>query len=459
MDITSGNSAATPTIQGSSLQGRTLTRLIFTVIVAVFVIELVIMLALHAYLPDLSSLSLGLIDSVALVIALVPTLYLLFVRPLVQIIAKREQSLVDSEQKYRDLTETTSDWIWEVNQNAEYTYSNPSISGLLGYSPEEILGKTPFHLMPEKEAKRVAEIFGPIAEARKPFSSLVNTNVHRDGHEIVLETNAVPVITPEGDFLGYRGIDRDVTERTLWETQLKKTSAELARSNEELQQFAFVASHDLQEPLRMISSYVQLLEKRYKGKLDSDADEFIEFAVSGTVRMKEMINDLLAYSRVGTRLKPLKSVDVEQVLDGVLANLDTAISESDASITRDDLPTVIADSSQLAQLFQNLVSNAIKFRSDRPLKILISARRDSDEWVFSVSDNGIGIKEKHVKRIFAIFQTLHGKGEYQGTGIGLAVCQRIVERHGGRIWVESEPGKGSTFYFTIPDEVGEEHAS
>jgi len=242
----------------------------------------------------------------------------------------------------------------------------------------------------------------------------------------------------------------DITERKRAEEGLKQTMAELERSNEELQQFAYVASHDLQEPLRMVASYTQLLSRRYKGKLDTDADEFITYAVDGATRMQQMINALLTYSRVDTRGKDFKPTDCKSVLEAVLANLRVAIEESGAVVTHDPLPTVMADEVQLTQLFQNLIDNAIKFRGDEPPRVHISAKQKGAEWVFSVRDGGIGIDPQFAERVFVIFQRLHGKQEYPGTGIGLAICQRIVERHGGRIWMESQPGEGSTFYFTIP---------
>lgn len=227
----------------------------------------------------------------------------------------------------------------------------------------------------------------------------------------------------------------------------------LARSNTELEQFAYVASHDLQEPLRMISSYVQLLSRRYKGRLDKDADEFIAFAVDGTLRMQQLINDLLAYSRVGTRGKPPAPTNFEDVLSKAMANLKIAALESGAVVTHDQLPTAMADELQMVQLFQNLVGNAIKFRGQETPKIHISARPEENEWIFSVRDNGIGIDPQFHDRIFVLFQRLHGREEYPGTGIGLTVSKKIVERHGGRIWLESEPGKGTTFYFSIPMQI------
>ncbi len=199
----------------------------------------------------------------------------------------------------------------------------------------------------------------------------------------------------------------------------------------------------------MVSSYTQLLARRYKDKLDADADEFIGYAVDGANRMQILINDLLAYSRVGTRGKPLRPTDTGAVFEAARANLRMAIEESGAEVTSDALPTVMGDETQLVQLLQNLIGNAIKFRSKEPLRVHVGVERRDGEWLFSVSDNGIGIEEQYLQRIFVLFQRLHGRTEYSGTGIGLAVCRKIVERHGGKIWAESEPGKGSTFYFTL----------
>ena len=243
---------------------------------------------------------------------------------------------------------------------------------------------------------------------------------------------------------------RELAAREKTERELAALVEELQRSNAELEQFAYVASHDLQEPLRMVSSYTQLLARRYKDRLDADADEFIGYAVDGANRMQNLINDLLQYSRVGTRGQELAPTDAGGVFEAACANLRKAIEENGAEVAVGELPVVMGDHSQLVQLFQNLVANAIKFRAAQPPQIRVEAERQDSMWRFSVSDNGIGIDPEYLERIFVIFQRLHGRTEYDGTGIGLAVCKKIVERHGGRIWVESRPGEGSTFYFTLP---------
>ncbi|MEZ4860592.1 MAG: ATP-binding protein [Caldilineaceae bacterium] len=250
----------------------------------------------------------------------------------------------------------------------------------------------------------------------------------------------------------YDSLEQKIKERTA---QLAQQTAELARSNAELAQFAYIASHDLQEPLRMVTSYLQLIERRYRGKLDQDADEFIAFAVEGATRMQQLIRDLLAYSRVGAVSHPLPPVNSHFILKKVLENLQVRIQETSAAITHDPLPTVAADATQLSQLFQNLIANAIKFCKDRQPQIHVSASlcTEQQEWIFCVEDNGIGIAPEYFGRIFLIFQRLHTRSEYAGTGIGLAICKKIVESHGGRIWLDSALGIGTRFYFTLPATV------
>jgi signal transduction histidine kinase len=247
----------------------------------------------------------------------------------------------------------------------------------------------------------------------------------------------------------------DITERKKALEHLKEAMKELKRSNEELQQFAYISSHDLQEPLRTITSFTQLLQMRYKGKFDSDADEFMEYTVEAAIRMKAQIEGLLEYSRVGTKGGEFKPVDMNEILNTTIQNLDSLINKSKSNMIIDELPTVMGDPNQLQRVFQNLISNAIKFRkNEEPPLIHISSNKDlyNKEYIFSIKDNGIGIEEQYSERIFTIFQRLHTREVYKGTGIGLSIVKRIIERHGGRIWVESEYGKGSTFYFTIPIE-------
>ena len=243
---------------------------------------------------------------------------------------------------------------------------------------------------------------------------------------------------------------KEVAERKLAMAALAAKDEELQRSNTELEQFAYVSSHDLQEPLRMVGSYTQLLARRYKGRLDADADEFIGFAVDGVTRMQRLINDLLQYSRVGTKGREPEPTDSGAVLERALVNLKMAIEDSKATVTHDPLPVVMADDRQLEQLFQNLVGNAVKFHGSEPPRVHIRAERSNGCWMFAVKDNGIGIEPQYFDRVFQVFQRLHTRAEYAGTGIGLAVCKKIVERHGGRIWLESEPGKGTSFRFTLP---------
>lgn len=274
--------------------------------------------------------------------------------------------------------------------------------------------------------------------------------VRRDRRTLPCVLTAIPFRDPDGKVVGIVEDINDITERMKAERKLKRIMSELVRSNNELEQFAYIASHDLQEPLRMVSSYVQLLSMRYKGQLDSDADDFISFAVDGAMRMQELINDLLQFARVSTKGKTLKKVDLNNVMTKVLTDMRTAIDESGARITYDELPEVNADDVQMGQVFRNLIGNAIKFSGTRRPLIEISVEKQRNNWIMTFSDNGIGIDPEYQDRIFIIFQRLHGIDEFEGTGIGLALTKKIIERHGGRIWVESIPGEGSSFFITLP---------
>jgi signal transduction histidine kinase len=338
--------------------------------------------------------------------------------------------------------ETFLPWAWEElaqGRPAECEAEDRILKRYLGVQVR------PIWAQPDKEGKKAASfavvVVHDITERKRAEEELRKHRNHLE--ELVKERTAELTRANEQ-------LQREITERKRAEEMLEEQAQELARSNAELEQFAYVASHDLQEPLRMVTSHLQLLEQRYKGKLNANADEFIAYAVDGATRMQMTIEDLLAYSRVGMWDVDFEPTDCEAVLDRTLANLQVAIEESGAVVTHDPLPTVMADDLQLSQVFQNLIGNAIKFRDEEPPRVHVSAQPEGDEWVFSVCDNGIGIDPEDADCIFEVFQRLHTWAEYPGTGIGLAICKKIVERHGGRIWVESQPGKGSTFYFTIP---------
>jgi PAS domain S-box-containing protein len=350
-----------------------------------------------------------------------------------------------AEARFRTVVESAPSGVVMIDRRGQIVLVNREVERLFGYSRTELLGEAIEKLVPERfrdEHPTVRGGFIGNPQARPMGAGRDLFGRRKDGREIPVEIGLSPLRTDEGVFVLASVVD--ITER-------KRAELELRRSNEELERFAYVASHDLQEPLRMVGSFVQLLGKRYKGKLDADADEFIGYALDGALRMQRLIEDLLAFSRVGTRGKPLVPTDANVVLAQSLGSLKLAIEEAGATVTSDPLPVVPADAGQLEQLFLNLVSNALKFRGSEPPRVHVSAAHDQRDWTFRVRDNGIGIDPQYFDRIFVIFQRLHGKGEYPGTGIGLAICKKIVERHGGRIWVESEPGHGATFCFTLPE--------
>ena len=291
------------------------------------------------------------------------------------------------------------------------------------------------------------EVIGVVASARD-ITELKKAELKLEMYRNNLE-NEVKIRTDELAHTN-ESLKNEVIKHKLTEMEMEKLMDELKRSNKELQQFAYVASHDLQEPLRMVTSFTQLLERRYRGNLDDDADDFINYIVEGAKRMQNLIDDLLTYSQVTTQAEVFKTVDMEEVLKFSIANLKVLIDENDAKITHDPLPTINADMSQMIQLFQNLIGNAIKFHGSEPPVIHISAQKDGESWIFSVKDNGIGIEPHHWERIFRVFQRLNKRDDYPGTGIGLSVCEKIIQRHYGKIWLESEPGKGSKFFFKLP---------
>ena len=363
-----------------------------------------------------------------------------------------------AEDRYRGLLEAAPDAMVVVDQGGEIVLLNVQAEKQFGYSRDELLGQPVTNIIPEGFAERlIADGTRTMAEA---LAQVIGTGIElsglrKDGSRFPIEIMLSPLEGAEGIMV--TAAIRNITVRKAAEKHLAQMVEELKTSNEELGQFAYIASHDLQEPLRMVASYTQLLSIRYKGKLDSDADEFIAFAVDGANRMKRLIQDLLSYSRVGTKGGALLDISSEQALQQALINLRMAIKGSGALVTHDPLPGVLADESQLTQLFQNLIGNAIKFQRPGVPRIHISAVRNGGEkWRFSVQDNGLGIEPQYFEQIFGMFQRLHRREEFSGTGIGLAICKKIVERHGGAISVESQPEQGSTFHFTL---VGSEQHS
>ena len=347
----------------------------------------------------------------------------------------------------RSLIDASLDPLVTIGPDGKITDVNNSTEAVTGYSREQIIGTdfSDYFTEPEMAKEGYQKVF------REGFVRDYELKIkHKNGHITPVLYNASVYHDDNGEVIGVFAAARDITERKKAEEMLKLNISELARSNAELEQFAYVSSHDLQEPLRMIGSYLQLLERRYQGQLDDKADKYIHFAVDGAARMQHLINDLLEFSRVTTRAKELEVTDVESVYNQVLINLEVSIKENNVVITHDPLPVVMADDIQLTQVFQNLISNAIKFRGEDDPKIHIGVVRKSDQWLFSVLDNGIGIDSKHKDRIFEVFKRLHKRRDYPGTGIGLSICKKIIERHGGNIWVESELGYGSVFYFTLP---------
>jgi PAS domain S-box-containing protein len=373
---------------------------------------------------------------------------------------RAEKSLRDSEVLYHSLVDTLPINILRKDLRGRVTYGNRGYCERMGRPLSALLGKTDYDLFPREHADKYLSDDEKVIRSGQMFEDIEE---HRtgDGEKLYVHVLKAPVRDAKGEVVGTQVIFWDVTARKLAEEALEKTAAELARSNKELEQFAYVASHDLQEPLRMITSYTQLIAKRYKEQLDTDAKEFMHFAVDGAMRMQKLIQGLLEYSRVGTRGKPFAQTKCEDILSAALANLKLAIEESSATVTHDPLPEIMADPVQLTQLFQNLIGNALKFRGQDAPKIHIGVERKarSDaaslnvppyEWIFCVRDNGIGIEPQYFERIFVIFQRLHTQDKYPGTGIGLAICKKIVERHGGRIWLESKSGEGTSFYFALP---------
>jgi PAS domain S-box-containing protein len=367
-----------------------------------------------------------------------------------------EEALRETRDYLENLLDYANAPIIVWNPQFQITRFNHAFEHLTGLEAGQVLGRKLDILFPaDSREESLAHIRDAIAGQR--WEAVEIPILHRDGSVRIVLWNSATLYAPDGgQAVATIAQGQDITERIQAERELRLRTDELARSNAELEQFAYVASHDLQEPLRMVSSYVQLLADRYRGKLDQDADEFIHFAHDGAMRMQRLIQDLLTYSRVGTHGAVLEELEAEASLAQARENLKLTIEEKAVALTHDPLPVVLADRVMLTQVFQNLIDNAAKFSREEPPRIHVSCRRDGEEWVFSVRDNGIGIAPEYYERIFVIFQKLHPKGKYPGTGIGLALCRRAVEKMGGRIWVESKMEEGSTFQFALPAAGGKE---
>jgi PAS domain S-box-containing protein len=363
-----------------------------------------------------------------------------------------EHRLLVMEARYRWLLEAAPDAMVVVNPRNDVILLNRQAERQFGYARNELIGQPVQRIIPEGFAERL------LADGRRPVEEALAQQIgmgveltgRRKNHTTFpIEIMLSPHDSADGILMTVA--IRDITVRKTAEQDLLRKVDELSRSNNDLRQFAYVASHDLQEPLRTVSSFTQLLARRYKGQLDAQADEFIAFAVDGANRMQRLIQDLLAYSRVGTEGQDLRETSSDEALDHALLNLRAAIEESGARVTHAPLPTVLADERQLIQLFQNLVGNAVKYRGAAAPQVHIAATKENTTWIFTVTDNGLGIDAEYFDRIFGMFQRLHTRETFSGTGMGLAICKKIVERHHGRIWVESTIGQGSTFYFVLTE--------
>jgi chemotaxis family two-component system sensor kinase Cph1 len=381
-----------------------------------------------------------------------------------------QANLEKLKDKYVDLYDFAPVGYLTLNDQGLIVEANLTATRLLGTERNKLLKKLFSHFVCKGDLDSYHFCFKRLLATQSQEKCELKLK-RNDGTEFFAELEAVPVEDGTGESRLFRAILSDISERKRAEEELKNahdeleqrvkarteelqlSNAALEHSNADLQQFAYVASHDLQEPLRNVVNCLQMLEQDYKSRLDANADRYIQYAVDSTVQMKDLILGLLAYSRVTTKGKLPELTDCEQILERALNNLSLAITESGSVVTHDALPKIFADDTQMLQVLQNLIQNAIRFRGDNPPQIHLSAVKNRNEWIFSIKDNGIGIESRHLDRIFVIFQRLHKRDKYDGTGIGLAIVKKIVERHGGRIWVESEPGEGATFYFTIPEKA------
>jgi len=384
---------------------------------------------------------------------------LIFVRD----VTERHQAellMEETESRFRIMADSAPVMLWMAGLDSECFFFNQGWLRFTGRVLEDEVGTRWAEGVHAEDFQRCMDVYLRSFNRREAFRMEYRLR-RADGEYRWILDQGTPRYDQDGRFAGYIGSCIDVQEfkeaqqalvraNDDLELRVQQRTAELRESNGDLEQFAYAASHDLQEPLRTVASYVQLLSRRYRGRLDGDADEFIAFAVDGAARMKEMIHDLLDYSRVSTRREPIRPTACEDVLAQALANLHGAIQESTAVITHDPLPEVPADPPQLMRVFQNLIGNALKFHGDAPPRVHVGAERKNGDWVLSFRDNGIGIEPRFADRVFALFQRIDAGGRVSGTGVGLAICKKVVERHGGKIWLESVPGQGSTFFVSLP---------
>ena len=368
-----------------------------------------------------------------------------------QIRRQAQEALHESEVRYRLLFAQAAVGIKRMDVQGRMLEVNDKLCDILGYSRPELLLLSLTNITHSDDLAGEQVQLGRLLAGQINNYSIEKRCLRKDGSVIwVKVTSSLPSVT-DLSVKWWISVVEDITNRKQAQDALNLTTAELARSNKDLEQFAYIASHDLQEPLRAVAGFMSILKKKYHDKLDYDAREYIDQSVEGAERMQTLINGLLAYSRVGTRGGDLKPMSMQTAFDAAINNLQVAIGESKAVITHDELPDITADAAQMTQLLQNLIANAIKFCGKGLPEIHLIARHEDQHWVFGVRDNGIGIETQYFERIFLIFQRLHTRNQYPGTGIGLALCKKIVERHAGKIWVESALDCGSTFYFTIPD--------
>jgi PAS domain S-box-containing protein len=359
-----------------------------------------------------------------------------------------EDALKKSQERYKEILGNIQDSYLRADKNGKVVMANVAAAETYRYnSPKEMIGKnaTAFYKNPDEREE--------VLEKLNTYGKIENNEIEglrKDGTTFIASQNAQFYYDDKGEVQGIETLVRDITEKKQAEIEIEEGLKKLEQSNKELEQFAYITSHDLREPLRMITSFLQLLKRRYKDKLDKDANEFIDFAVEGAKRLDTMTNDLLQYSQLNSQKRKISPVNFENVLNETLANLKVPIEENKAVITHDPLPTIYGDEKLKVQLFQNIIGNALKYRSKSTPHIHISAKKEKNQYLFSISDNGIGMSKDHLNKIFTIFQRLHTRAEYEGTGIGLAISKKIVEQQDGHIWVESVVGKGTTFYFTIP---------